>query len=193
MRSLLFVAVVAAAALAGTFIAQPTSAKTVLQIAPQTGAPGSTIRVEGIGFCAQPVRLLAVDAGAMPQAIQGGGFISKSYALPTAIELASLRAGDGGFVTNVTVPPLVDLRRLTGEPSPASVDILAVGEGTSGCNREEANFVTGVTLAIDGVTLPAAGSPTEESSGIRWPIILAALISAGLFASVAGAWRHGLR
>ncbi len=146
--------------------AYPTSAsaKTQLEISPQSGPTGTIVRVEGSGFCDGEVLVFVVAAGALPQAAGGGFFVEKDKELPPHIELGRKRASSGGFEIQAMIPAAPELRSLTGIDDPQALQIVAEATGEPGCNQSHLNFMTGQTFTVTNAALPVAGSKPEGNA-----------------------------
>lgn len=173
MRTLVSILIAALGLLASVSIASELSAKTVVQITPTSGPPGSVLEVEGFGFPGGDVRIALG-----PSEAAGSGFMD---ILPEE-DLVTLEVVPA--VRGTVEPTAVTLPGAHDFPWRDQVDILAIVENPPTSNLKY--YVASTTFNVIPAALADAGSgPIDRESGdVVW--LMASLVAFGAVLTLAG-------
>jgi hypothetical protein len=163
---------------------QHAGAKTIIEISPASGPPGSQVEVHGLGFADGEVQVGVIVLGSLqPPVDERPSMFAEE--LPDVLVLAMPVAERGEFTATITMPALEAIQQRFGK----EVEIVAVQEDPP--TSSERYFVARALFSFSSggcCGLPAAGAGVASSGGLPAALSSASLGAIGL-ALIALAWR----
>ncbi len=143
------------------------SAKSGINISPDTGPEGTTVRVEGFGFRpGQQIRIALIGSrhlSTSPRDVNGV-ILWDETDLPAALLLTTVTPNENyDFVATVTLPSWAAIREAFA-PNSNRLEVIAIMPP----GRDASFLVTRAYFTVSGATFPAAESGT--SSGGSFPL-----------------------